>query len=286
MSVFIHVTEEKNIKNIKKQGIKGRKINEEVGYGIFCMPVTQNYYMSHQWVREMKRWAEGKNVAGVYFRIKNKEEVWCGHYNKELVKISAGEAVKLAMENKTGEGWEVILPRKVEVKDIVKYKKLPQTVGWRYFPGSHGKKLCFCPACIKEGSYKSIKIRVNKYDELLSRLRSTDDEGEIINILYDIDDMILWSRGRIKDVKDIIFLLKSPSEKIMKKLISTMACYKTEEAFTYILSFLESEKSEIKLLAGENILWLKKEKSLTYLEKFKDDNDISVLIEEYRDILS
>ncbi len=286
MSVFLHVTQEKNIKNIKKNGIKGRKINENIPSGVFCMPVTQSYYMSHQWVREMKRWAEGKNISGIYFRIKNKEDVWCGHYNKEHVKISAGEAVKLAMENKTGEGWEVILPGKVELKDIIKYKKLPQTVGWRYFPGSHGRKLCLCPACIKEGSYKSIKIRLNRYDELLSRLGSTEEEGEIINILCEIDDMILWSKGKIKDVKDIIFLLKSPSEKIIKKLISTLYCYRTEESFSILLSFLESEKSEIKLLAAENILWFKKENGLSYLEKFRDDKDISDLIEEYRDIIS
>ncbi len=284
MSVFLHVTQGKNIKNIKKQGIKGRKINENIPSGFFCMPVTQNYYMSHQWVREIKRWADGKNISGVYFRIKNKEEVWCGHYNKEHVKISAGQAVKLAMENKTGEGWEVILPRKVEVKEIIKYVNLPQTVGWRYFPGSHGRKLCYCPACIKEGSYKSIKIRLNRYDELLSRLRSTDEEGEIINILHNIDDMILWSKGKIKDVKDIHFLMNSSSEKIIKKLISTLYCYRTEESFSILLSFLESENSAIKIMAAENILWFKKEKSLKYLEKFKDNKDISDLIEEYMGI--
>jgi hypothetical protein len=286
MAVFLHVTQEKNIPNIKKNGIKGKKINNDIPCGVFCMPVTQNYYVSHQWVREMKRWSKGKNISGVYFRINNKEEVCCGHYNKEHVKISAGQAVKLAMNNQTGEGWEVILPRRVDVKDIIKYRHLPQTVGWRYFPGSHGKKLCLCPACIKEGTFKSVKMRLARYDALLSKLKATHDEEEIINILYEIDDMIIWSKGKIKDVKDINFLMNYSSEKIIKKLIATMYCYKTEESFASIVSFLDSENTEIKLLAAENILWFKKEKGFKYLKKFKDDKGISSLIENYRDILS
>lgn len=286
MPIFLHVTQEKNIGNIKKNGIKGKKVNEDIPCGVFCMPVTQNYYFSHQWIREMKRWAKGKNITGVYFRIKSGEEVWCGHYNKEHVKITAGQSVKLAMENKISEGWEVIFPGKVETKNIIKYRQLPQIVGWRYFPGSHGRKLCLCPACIRDGDFKSVKMRIARYNELLGKLRSSDNEQEITDILYDMEDMILWSKGKIKNVKDISFLMNHPSEKVVKKVISTMSSYKTEEAFAFVLSFLESENPEIKKAAGENILWLKKEKGIQYLEKFRDNEDIRVLIEEYKDIYS
>jgi hypothetical protein len=46
-------------------------------------------------------------------------------------------------------GYELIIDRKIYPDEITKVKHLPQTLGWRYFPGSHNKKPCNCEYCLR-----------------------------------------------------------------------------------------------------------------------------------------
>lgn len=58
MALFVHLTPEKNIKSIKRNGIK-LSGNKNFGQrGVYAMPVIQNFYISHQWLRELKRWKD------------------------------------------------------------------------------------------------------------------------------------------------------------------------------------------------------------------------------------
>jgi hypothetical protein len=138
--------------------------------------VTRNFYVAHQWLRELKR-AGGGTIAGVYFRIPDDEPVEVGHYNSLHVAMTAAEAVALLMTAErqdpgtarlrdkqsravqqgrrlpsSPEGYEVILPRKVERSEILRVKALPQVVGWRYYPGANGRPPCTC-ICCERGQY-------------------------------------------------------------------------------------------------------------------------------------
>jgi len=41
-------------------------------------------------------------------------------------------------------GYEVITPRAIGPREITSIRALPQTLGWRYFPGSHDRRPCGC----------------------------------------------------------------------------------------------------------------------------------------------
>jgi hypothetical protein len=76
MATFVHLTAEKNIKGILRNGISRLRRSAGRPHGIFAMPVTRNFYVSHQWLRELRRRGQG-SVAAVYFRIPdNKQFAW------------------------------------------------------------------------------------------------------------------------------------------------------------------------------------------------------------------
>jgi hypothetical protein len=72
MATLVHLTPEKNASRILRHGIN-------VGRGIFCMPVLPHYYITHQWVRELKRQGQ-RSIVAIYFQVPADEVVlaWQG----------------------------------------------------------------------------------------------------------------------------------------------------------------------------------------------------------------
>ena len=153
MAMFVHLAFESDLKSISKNGIAISKFRKCV----FAMPVGANFYISHQWLRELKR-NNGKTVLGVYFRINDNERVFVGRYNKEHQEMSAAEAGALANSEDEPLGYEVLINRRIDRREIFKIKRLPQNTGWRYYPESHGKEPCPCPVC-QRGQYGANGIR-------------------------------------------------------------------------------------------------------------------------------
>lgn len=157
MAMFVHLAPESGLKSIRRVGISRlRKLHDHTR-GVFAMPVVRNFYVSHQWLRELKRRGAGP-IAGVYFRIADDETVSIGHYNQAHQSMSAAAATALMMAAGNREGFQVIIPRRIVPKEIHKVRLLPQVVGWRYWPGSHGRKPCGCSFC-QRGLYGARKLR-------------------------------------------------------------------------------------------------------------------------------
>src|SRR5215475_6088930 len=132
MPMFVHLTQEKNIKAILRNGIS--RLRQQAGrpHGVYAMPVTRNFFVSHQWLRELKRRGPG-TVAGVYFRIPDEETVWVGHYNQSHQQMTAAAAAELMSGSENLEGYEVVIPRRIGKTEIHRTRILPQVVGWRYY---------------------------------------------------------------------------------------------------------------------------------------------------------
>jgi hypothetical protein len=144
MPTLVHLADERNAKKIIKNGIKTGRY----GIGVYCMPVLQNFYVSHQWLRELK--SSGANTyVGVYFKLPSAEMVFAGKYGKTHRHITLGEAIKEIMSLEDPLGYELIIDRKILPEEISKVTHLPQNVGWRYFPYSHNKKPCNCEYCLR-----------------------------------------------------------------------------------------------------------------------------------------
>lgn len=137
MAMFVHLTLEKNSSRIKRNGIAKAATTIEGTKGVYAMPVTADYAISLQWVRELKRFKKGSIVA-VQFRIPDDEPILLGHYHHRHDVMKSAEAVGMFMKLPDARGYEVIIPRRIEADEIHSIKPVSQTVGWRYFPGSNG----------------------------------------------------------------------------------------------------------------------------------------------------
>jgi hypothetical protein len=159
VALFVHLTPTSRVALLRRNGIgRLRKNLGDVPKGIFAMPVTRNFYVSHQWLRELKRRGQ-RTIAGVYFRIPDDEAVWVGHYGHAHRQMTADEAVGEFMAAESREGWEVIIPRRIDPKEIQRVRSLPQVVGWRFFPGAKGKPpVCTCKFCTR-GEYGAARLR-------------------------------------------------------------------------------------------------------------------------------
>jgi hypothetical protein len=168
MAMLVHLAPESRVAQIRRNGIA--RLREAAGSrprGVFAVPVTRNFYASHQWLRELKRRNSGP-IAGVYFRIPDEQPVWVGHYGRAQRWLSAAQAVAQFSAADDPFGWEVVIPRRIEATEIHRTRSLPQVLGWRFFPKAKGKPpFCTCRFCTR-GDYGSAKLR--------KRLGSSDDQ--------------------------------------------------------------------------------------------------------------
>jgi hypothetical protein len=165
MPMLVHIADARNTRGIAKTKIKGnkRRVPTKQGFvelrnAVYCMPVLKDYFTSHQWLRELKR--DGtRTMVGVYFRLHSEEKIWFGRYNEPHFEMPLGEAIKRVMERKDALGFEIIVPRSIDGKEIHRVKPLPQLLGWRFYPKAHGRKPCLCRGCIGRGEIKSKRLR-------------------------------------------------------------------------------------------------------------------------------
>ena len=162
MALFVHLAPKKQSTSIRRTGIKPQLIRERAQKGydrvVFAMPVTDDFFISHQWLRELKRNGQ-RTIVGVYFRVPDAQLVLTGHYNQAHLQMTAAEAAGLIFNLQNAEGYEVLIPRKIDAGEIHRIKQLPQVLSWRYHPQAKGTKPCGCPVCISRGEIKSKRIR-------------------------------------------------------------------------------------------------------------------------------
>lgn len=255
MSTLLHLADERDASSIRKNGLKIGKDRQ----GIYCMPVLPNFYVSHQWLRELKR-NGARTYVGVYFKIDSKEMVYAGRYNHEHRHITLGEAIKEIMDLEDPLGYELIIPRKIEAKAIDKIKMLPQKLGWRYFPNSHAKKPeCACPFCIPSGSIKGkiLRDKINPpaktltYDELITQLKTAKENDGIDEILLQLPKL-----RKQADPNDLLFLLDKGSNSINQSLALALGLYKHPNTKGILLKLLLTEDELTKEFATDSLLKL------------------------------
>lgn len=158
--MLVHITNEDETGSIRRSGIRIGKFSD----GVYAMPVLENFVVSNQWLRELKRASGSRTLSAIHFRVPDAEIVLMGHYSQEHVEVTAAEAAGAIMHAEDPLGMEIIIPRAIAAKEIHKIRSVPQVVGWRYFPGANGRKVCGCPVCLAPGTYKSRLIR-QRYDD-------------------------------------------------------------------------------------------------------------------------
>jgi hypothetical protein len=173
--MLVHIGDARAARSFERSGIALSRSRGRGLRGVFAMPVMHNYFMSHQWLREMKR-SGARLMVGVYFRVRDDEPVLKGHYNRAHVPMTAARAARIIMNAPDARGYEVIVPRKIGPGEIHAVRPVNRIVGWRYYAGAHGKYVCGCPACMPRGSIKSRKFR-EAFEAAVSRRRRVGEAG-------------------------------------------------------------------------------------------------------------
>nr|WP_156469931.1 HEAT repeat domain-containing protein [Leptospira alstonii] len=283
MSIFLHLTSLQNKNRIFRSGIKTSPVHyENIRRGIFCMPVIPDFSITHQWLREIKRFSNGP-VIGVYFRIADSELVWSGKYNEELLSSSAVESFQTLGSIEDPFGFQVILPRKVARKEIVKIKNLPQTIGWRYSPEARKKPRCLCPACIPKGWPFGNKLKENKYYSLISKFNQAQNISDKLSILQSISDLLSFHH-RIDDFEPLLRFLNTDVTEIQEQVLRILSSFKSTKLFPILSEYLHS-KEELKEAAAESLLRMKGEGARPYLKKFESDSKIDFRLFRLKSIL-
>ncbi|HMZ80817.1 MAG TPA: hypothetical protein PLL06_14025 [Acidobacteriota bacterium] len=147
MALFVHLTPAKNIRSIRKHGLLLKKNRWFRAAGIFAMPVVPDFVVTHQWVRELRRWGRQEELIAVHFRIPDTEPVLVGHYNEGMKEMTAAEASHLIASTTKPFGYQVLIQRAIRPKELHAIRTVRQVVGWRYRPGSNGTRPCVCMGC-------------------------------------------------------------------------------------------------------------------------------------------
>lgn len=159
---LVHVADERDAAAIRRSGLvlpkrRLRELETECRkYGVFAMPVVDDFMLTYQWVRELARRGYRSSV-GVHFRVSDGEPVWAGRYN-EAKQLCTAAAAAAALRNGCLQGYEVILPRAVRPAEITAMRPLP-AVGWRFTPEAKGRPpFCPCKFCTR-GDIKARRLR-------------------------------------------------------------------------------------------------------------------------------
>jgi hypothetical protein len=146
MASFIHIADERSEHAILRNGIRSIKRRSGVR-GVYAMPVLPKFTSTHQWARELRR-RPIRSFLCVQFKIPDDEFVLVGNYNEEKLEMTAAEAVQTVLTHTDPMGLEVLIPRKIDPKEITRTYPAPRVTGWRYYPAAKGKPpFCHCEWC-------------------------------------------------------------------------------------------------------------------------------------------
>jgi hypothetical protein len=99
-------------------------------------------------------------MIGVYFRVPDDEEVEFGHFHRQLRRLPSAAAVGEIRRAPDPRGFEIILRRAIETKEIARIASVRGVTGWQHVPDAHKRKPCGCPGCVARGEPGGRKLRV------------------------------------------------------------------------------------------------------------------------------
>jgi hypothetical protein len=240
---------------------------------VYFMPVVQDHFISHQWLRELRR-SGARVLVGVYFRLPSEECVWAGRYNAPHERMPLGQAIRQLNELQDPLGFEMFIERKVEASEITKIRHLPQKVGWRYQPHAHGKQPCGCPACQPRGAIKSKSIRdrydpkpiLVPYEQLKAQLAHETD--------LDVLSECLWSLRNKRRMADPTFLerlMAVDSADLQEELACTLAYFRHPNTKRMLFALCGHEAPEVREAASESVLQIYRNNAIQVLGNLSED---------------
>lgn len=269
MPILVHITDEKNSARIKRSGISVGK-NRPI---VYCMPVVQDHFISHQWLRELRR-SGARVLVGVYFRLPSEESVWAGKYNTPHQRMTLGQAIRELSGLPDPLGYEMFIERKIQADEVTKIRHLPQKIGWRYQPHAHGKQPCGCPACQPRGAIKSKSIR-DRYDPKPTPMPYEHIKAKLANET-DLDALLdcLWplrNKRRMADPAFLERLMTIDDAELQEELARTLAHFRHPNTKRMLLTLCSHEAADVREAAAESVLQLYRNNASEVLGSLSSD---------------
>lgn len=260
MPTLVHITDEKNSAAILRSGIRLPRETRAV----YFMPVTQSHFVSHQWIRELRR-RGAKVLVGVYFRLPSSELVWAGRFNVPHKLITLGAAIREMQSLEDPLGYEFFVNRAVLASEVQKIRAVSQTVGWRYMPHAHGRELCGCPSCLPRGSIKSRRLRERlepdavrpSLNDVKARLLEKSDADEIIELLW-----ALRGKRRRSDPVFLEPLIANESKPVLEEIALTLPFFWHARSAQLLEVLANDEDINVATFAKEGLAEILKRRGL------------------------
>jgi hypothetical protein len=245
MPVLVHLASEADAQKMLKRGIRA-------GRGVYCLPVLQNYFVSHQWLRELKRRGV-RTIVAVHFRLPDSEPVLAGHFNAQHESVTLGTAIRKLRNTAQPLGFEIIVPRAIASSEIRSVRSVPQVTGWRFSPTAKGRKPCGCSYCVR-GEIKASRIR--REDEprpadgmpaLLVRLRAAQSSSELQEALNRVT--VKWRRNP----KQLEFLMSHDDPDVLEMLVYGLGSFRGQAARDMLARLAAHPDDKVSRLAREEL---------------------------------
>lgn len=206
MPRLVHLARASLERTFSRAGIRGARWEisaadgqpERLDRAVFAMPVLRDFSITHQWLRELRRF-HGERMIAVHFTVPRTEVVWAGRYGQPHALLPAGEAVARVMADPAGA--EIVVPRAIGRRAIVGIREVTQLVGWTEVPPDVRNIDCVCVACLPKGS-RTLMRRVHAaYERCLTEARRHTDAHGITQALLGLDVPLERAGGRIAPTK-------------------------------------------------------------------------------------
>lgn len=164
MPRLVHIAPLAEARKIRRNGIRARKVSGWIdGYDrfVWAFPVLPSYVLTHSWMRELKRMGTTSLVA-VTFKIGDEEPAFVRHYREQPQAMTAAAATGVIHARPDPRGYEIVVPRSIDPREIVRIAVLPRGIGWRYMPEakSTDRWPCDCPMCVPRGEVNARRYRM------------------------------------------------------------------------------------------------------------------------------
>lgn len=201
--------------------------------GFFATPMSSDFQVTHQWLRELRQWNGRLRMCAVVVKIPDAQVVWVGRYSKVKVKATAAEAVAVF----AGDPWgnEVIIPGDI-APSAIQIRSVRQDVGWQDQPEGHLD--CVCPACLARGNPKFMRKISAVYE---AALRS--------NEFGRVEIALERARGRLSADRLLRHRTRRPAD--VARLLHWFKWPTVAEAAS---EFLGSDDVDVRVAATQSIL--------------------------------
>lgn len=137
----MHLTDARNLRDILRAGIRPSRHEYRASIvppgwpmrHVFCAPVLPDHESTFHWARELRQ--RPHRILAIQFRLPDDEKVLVGRFGQDHAVVTAAQAVaRFLVLRPDPRGWQVLVPRRIERREILRSRPVPQFIGWRGNP--------------------------------------------------------------------------------------------------------------------------------------------------------